>query len=83
MSRIESQRLIAKKEVILSAGAINTPHILLHSGLGDCGELNSIGIPCQHSLPSVGKNMTDQPYFPVVWSVNSTVPPYVSFPRFG
>lgn len=76
----ELRQLTAKKEVILSAGAINTPHILLHSGIGDCGELKSIGISCQHSLPSVGKNMTDQPYYPVVWSVNSTGSPYVNSP---
>ena len=70
-------QLTANKEVILSAGALNTPQILLHSGIGDEIELQNVGIAPLHSLPSVGKNMTDHPYVSVVWTVNSTVPPYV------
>ncbi|KAF9444152.1 GMC oxidoreductase [Macrolepiota fuliginosa MF-IS2] len=69
------RQLTARKEVILSAGAINTPHILLHSGIGDANELQNLGVPLLHSLPSVGKNMTDQPYVSLVWTVNSTAPP--------
>ncbi|KAL9714603.1 hypothetical protein Ac2012v2_001260 [Leucoagaricus gongylophorus] len=69
------QHLIASKEVILSAGALNTPQILLHSGIGDETELQSVGIVPLHSLPSVGKNLTDHPYVSVVWTVNSTAPP--------
>jgi choline dehydrogenase len=69
--------LTARREVILSAGAINSPHILLHSGIGDEAELKKLGIALMHSLPSVGKNMTDQPYVSVVWNVSSTAPPYV------
>jgi len=71
------QHLIASKEVILSAGALNTPQILLHSGIGDETELQSVGIVPLHSLPSVGKNLTDHPYVSVVWTVNSTAPPCV------
>jgi len=70
-------QLTANKEVILSAGALNTPQILLHSGIGDEIELQNVGITPLHFLPSVGKNMTDHPYVTVVWTVNSTVPPYV------
>lgn len=72
------RRLTAKKEVILSAGAINSPQILLHSGIGDGVELRNLGIKSLHSLPDVGRNMVDQPYVPIVWAVNSTVAPYVS-----
>ncbi|KXN87032.1 Oxygen-dependent choline dehydrogenase [Leucoagaricus sp. SymC.cos] len=67
--------LTAGKEVVLSAGAINSPQILLQSGIGDEAELRNVGITPLHPLPSVGKNMTDQPYVSVVWNVNSTVPP--------
>jgi len=70
-------QLTANKEVILSAGALNTPQILLHSGIGDEVELQNVGIVPLHSLPSVGKNLTDHPYVSVVWTVNSTAPPYV------
>ncbi|XP_006458797.1 hypothetical protein AGABI2DRAFT_177008 [Agaricus bisporus var. bisporus H97] len=69
------RNLTAKKEVILSAGAINTPSILLHSGIGDDALLKELGIQTLHSLPAVGQNLMDQPYIPAVWSVNSTVPP--------
>ncbi|KAF5349556.1 hypothetical protein D9756_008804 [Leucocoprinus leucothites] len=67
--------LTAQKEVILSAGAINSPQILLQSGIGDETELQNVAISPLHSLPSVGKNMTDQPYVSVVWTTNSAAPP--------
>ncbi|TFK34612.1 GMC oxidoreductase-domain-containing protein, partial [Crucibulum laeve] len=57
-----SRRTIAaRKEVVLSAGVIGTPHILLHSGVGDSAELKALGITPHLHLPSVGKNLTDQP----------------------
>jgi choline dehydrogenase len=69
------RHLTATKEVILSAGAINSPQILLQSGVGNETDLRNVGITPLHSLPSVGKNMTDQPYVSVVWTVNPTGPP--------
>ncbi|KAJ6625779.1 GMC oxidoreductase-domain-containing protein, partial [Mycena sp. CBHHK59/15] len=59
-------------EVILSAGSIGTPHILMPSGIGDTRSLSSVGIIPVHDLPSVGKNLTDHPLLRLVWSVNST-----------
>ncbi|KAJ7723574.1 aryl-alcohol oxidase, partial [Mycena metata] len=51
--------LTAQKEVILSAGSIGTPHILLNSGIGNSSTLKSLGINPIHDLPSVGQNLTD------------------------
>jgi len=48
----------ATKEVILSAGSINTPQILMLSGVGDADHLNSLGIPVLSDL-SVGDNLQD------------------------
>ncbi|KAJ3839267.1 alcohol oxidase [Lentinula raphanica] len=62
----------ASKEVIISAGTIMTPHILMHSGIGDFEELESLGIKMIHHLPSVGKNLTEQPIVRNKWLVNST-----------
>ncbi|KAF7432616.1 hypothetical protein PC9H_004558 [Pleurotus ostreatus] len=62
----------AKKEIILSAGSIGTPHILLHSGIGDRDELSNLGISPTHHLPGVGKNLTEQPAVNNVWLVDST-----------
>ncbi|KAJ3561519.1 hypothetical protein NP233_g10144 [Leucocoprinus birnbaumii] len=51
--------LTAAKEVILAAGAIGTPQILLNSGIGDREELEALGIPVVLHNPSVGQNLTD------------------------
>ena len=49
----------ANKEVILSAGAINSPQILMNSGIGDSAELTKHGISMVHELKGVGKNLQD------------------------
>jgi choline dehydrogenase len=49
----------ADKEVLLSAGAVQSPHILQLSGIGDPEELTAHGIPVIHALPGVGKNLQD------------------------
>ncbi|KAJ7489582.1 aryl-alcohol oxidase [Mycena latifolia] len=69
-----SSRLTAKatKEIILSAGTVGTPHILMNSGVGDKVALNALGIPSLLHLPSVGKNISDHPAVALSWTVNST-----------
>ncbi|KAK0233886.1 pyranose dehydrogenase [Armillaria fumosa] len=62
----------AAKEIILSAGAIGTPHILLNSGIGDAAELLEVGIQAIIDLPDVGKNLSDQPSVGNKWYVNDT-----------
>jgi choline dehydrogenase-like flavoprotein len=49
----------AGREVIVSAGAINTPRLLMLSGIGDGRELAEVGIKAVHELPGVGKNLMD------------------------
>jgi len=51
----------ARKEVVLSAGAYHSPHVLLHSGIGDERDLQSWGIEPLHHLPAVGRNLHDHP----------------------
>ena len=53
------ERADAAREVILSAGAIGSPHILQLSGVGDPEHLGRIGVPVAHELRGVGKNMQD------------------------
>src|SRR5579884_269363 len=53
------ERAEAAREVILSAGAIGSPHLLQLSGVGDPEHLASIGIPVHHELRGVGANMQD------------------------
>ena len=53
------QRVDADCEIILSAGAIGSPHILQLSGVGSPELLQRVGIPVQHALPGVGQNLQD------------------------
>ncbi|WP_420414989.1 GMC family oxidoreductase [Roseibium sp.] len=53
------QTVSARREVILSAGAVNSPQILMLSGVGDGAELQSKGITSLVHSPAVGKNMQD------------------------
>lgn len=55
----EQQTLSALREIVLSAGAINSPKILLASGIGPAAELQEIGIQPVVDLPGVGKNLQD------------------------
>jgi len=53
------QNFIARKEVILCAGTYGSPVLLQHSGIGDSEDLAALGIPVNHHLPGVGKNLHD------------------------
>jgi predicted dehydrogenase (TIGR03970 family) len=48
-------------QVILSGGAIKSPHMLLLSGIGPAAELEKVGVTVVHDLPGVGKAFTDHP----------------------
>ncbi|KAI7551043.1 GMC oxidoreductase [Hortaea werneckii] len=62
--------LSARKEVILSAGAFQSPQLLMVSGIGNCTELVDLGIDCKVNLPGVGQNMWDHPIFGSTHAVN-------------
>ncbi|KAJ6505290.1 aryl-alcohol oxidase [Mycena sanguinolenta] len=64
--------LTAEKEVIVSAGSIGSPNILLHSGIGDSKALSKLGIKSVHNLPSVGQNLTDHSLLFLSFLVNAT-----------
>jgi choline dehydrogenase-like flavoprotein len=51
----------ARRELILSAGALQSPQLLMLSGVGAGAELQKFGIPVIHDLPGVGKNLQDHP----------------------
>lgn len=58
--------------MILSAGAVGTPHILLNSGIGNSRSLQAVGVKPLVDLPDVGQNMTDHPLLGNHWLANST-----------
>jgi choline dehydrogenase len=60
----------AAREVLLCAGAINTPQLLLLSGVGAGGELRAAGMQPRHELPGVGRNLQDHPFITLIWEVS-------------
>lgn len=52
-------RIDAEREIILSAGALNSPQILMRSGVGDSADITPHGIAMVHNLKGVGKNLQD------------------------
>lgn len=64
-------RYTADREVILSLGAVNTPKLLMQSGVGPEGELRRHGIPLVQHLPGVGANHQDHVSFAVIFEYES------------
>jgi choline dehydrogenase len=57
----EVHQAFARREVLLTAGAINSPQLLLLSGIGPAAELRDLGIEVKHDLPGVGRRLNDHP----------------------
>ena len=77
----KTQTVKAHKEIIVSAGAFQSPQLLMVSGIGDPEELKAHNIPCIHALPGVGKNLQDHVFYPVAnvakkqLGINHYIPP--------
>lgn len=56
----QTKQVFAKREVIISGGAFNTPQLLMLSGIGPAEELNKFGIEVKVDLPGVGANLQDR-----------------------
>lgn len=67
------KQLKARKEVLLCAGAIQSPQILMLSGIGDQAELAAHNIEVKQHLPGVGKNFHDHPDFIFGYAVKDSV----------
>ena len=69
-------------EIILSAGAIGSPHLLMLSGIGPADQLRSVGVSVQVDLPGVGQNLRDHPHVYSTWqprpgyAMDPTLPRY-------
>jgi choline dehydrogenase-like flavoprotein len=67
--------LTADREVLLCAGAVDTPRLLLHSGVGDADALRALGIDVVAHRPGVGENLLDHPESVIVWETAGPLPP--------
>ncbi|OAX79995.1 hypothetical protein ACJ72_05679 [Emergomyces africanus] len=65
-------RYLASKEIILSAGALDTPKILMHSGIGPKGQLGKFNIPVVLDAPAVGQGLRDHYFVPLIHTVADT-----------
>ena len=64
----EPQTARANAEVILSGGAVNSPQLLMLSGIGPAEHLIEMGIDVHADIRGVGGNLSDHPVLPVIWS---------------
>jgi choline dehydrogenase len=62
----------AEREVLLAAGAIGSPQLLMLSGIGAPDELGAVGVSVRHGLPGVGRNLQDHPFLACLFEVNDT-----------
>lgn len=62
-------------EVILSAGAIDSPRVLMRSGIGPADELAEVGIEVRVDLPGVGKNLHDHYLSPIIFDTERPIDP--------
>jgi choline dehydrogenase len=71
----KTHRINAGHEVVLSMGAIETPKVLMQSGIGDEVELKRFGIPLVQHLPGVGQNFQDHAAIGCVWEYQKPLAP--------
>jgi choline dehydrogenase len=71
----KTRKVQSRKEVILSSGTLESPKILMLSGIGDQAQLAKFGIPVVHHLPGVGKNLHDHNMVPVIYEGKQQIPP--------
>ena len=70
----ERRRVRARNEITLCAGAIDTPRLMLLSGIGPREQLESLGIPVVNDVRGVGENLLDHPESIIMWELNRPVP---------
>lgn len=71
----EASEEVLADEVILAAGAIGSPVILLRSGIGPAADLTALGIPVVQDSPGVGQNLHDHLLSPVIFTTGRPVGP--------
>jgi choline dehydrogenase-like flavoprotein len=74
---VGGRELRAEQEVVVSAGTIESPKLLMLSGIGPAAELARVGVEVAVDLPGVGENLHDHVLSPVVCSSSRPMPPVV------
>jgi choline dehydrogenase len=82
VTRNGQQHRIDAQEIILSAGAIGSPHLLMLSGIGPADQLRAAGVEVQHDLPGVGQNLCDHPHVYSTWQPHPDHVMDAALPRY-
>lgn len=80
------QVIAARREVILSAGAIGSPQLLMLSGLGPAEHLRALGIAVRRDIPAIGQNLQDHYIARLTWRLSShrwSANRRITWPRLG
>ncbi|MEU7905629.1 GMC oxidoreductase [Actinoplanes sp. NPDC049118] len=75
VSRDGRDEVISGREYVLCAGAIDTPRLLLLSGIGPAADLRELGIDVRLDLPGVGEHLLDHPESLILWESTRPIPP--------
>jgi choline dehydrogenase len=70
------------RHVVLSAGPIGTPHLLMLSGIGPEDQLKAAGVPVRQHVPGIGQNLRDHPNTRVLWKNGPRHPLVPDRPRY-
>jgi choline dehydrogenase len=70
----EQRCTVAGAHLILSAGAVGSPHLLMLSGVGPAAQLRRLEISVVRDIPGVGQNLRDHPKVYVTWEINPGYP---------
>ena len=76
-------KVSVNQEVILSAGAFDSPKLLMLSGIGDAAHLQALGIPVVADRPGVGQNLRDHVLVPITYQATEAVHPASSSSGIG
>ncbi|MCI5074449.1 GMC family oxidoreductase N-terminal domain-containing protein [Oricola sp.] len=72
----ERRRAMAARSVVLCGGAVNSPQLLMLSGIGDAGQLRAFDIPVEADRPEVGRNLQNHPMYKLMYTVTEPVSAY-------
>jgi choline dehydrogenase len=72
-SRDGVRRFVARREVIVSAGAVGSPQLLMLSGIGPTEQIGALGLPTVADLPGVGQNLQDHAAVDVAYTISEPI----------
>lgn len=72
----ERRRAVAARGVILCGGAVNSPQLLMLSGIGDAEQLRTLDVPVEAHRPEVGRNLQNHPMYKLMYTTTAPVSAY-------